>query len=121
MTTETLHDEPEILRDANIALTENLSLETVLQTLLDYLGKLLPYDSANVMLRNGDSEFVVSALRRYERFQEIEASQFIAFDSRTNAILRRLCSTKESVLVTDTDREPGCQWVNGAGHVRSWI
>jgi PAS domain S-box-containing protein len=118
---ELTHDEPEILRDANIALTENLSLEKVLETLLDYLGKLIPYDSANVMLRNGDSELVVSALRRYERFQEIEASQFIAFDTKTNAILQRLCSTKESVVVPDTHREPGWQWVNGAGHVRSWI
>jgi hypothetical protein len=87
---ELTHDEPEILHDANIALTENLSLENVLETLLDYLGKLIPYDSANVMLRNGDTELVVSALRRYERFQDIEASQFIAFDTKTNAILQRL-------------------------------
>ena len=111
----------EILRDVNIALTENLSLETVLQTLLDYLGKLIPYDSANVMLRNGDSEFVVSAIRRYERFQDVATPRFIAFDVRSNLILQRLCFTKQPVLVPDTHREPGWQWVNGAGHVRNWI
>ena len=42
--------ETEILRDASIALTENLSLDRVLETLLDYLTMLVPYDSANVML-----------------------------------------------------------------------
>ena len=117
---EAMRYETEILRDANIALTENLSLERVLETLLDYLSKLIPYDSANVMLRNGDT-FVVSALRRYKRFQEVEASQFIAFDARTNSILQRICLTKQSVLVADTHRETGWQWVNGAGHVRNWI
>lgn len=113
--------ESEILRDANIALTENLSLERVLETLLDFLRELIPYDSANVMLRNGDSQFVVSALRRYEEFQDVEISRFIAFDATTNPILRRICLTKKSVVVADTHREPGWQWVNGAGHVRNWI
>ena len=115
-----IRQETEILRDANIALTENLSLEKVLQTLLEFLIKLVPYDSANVMLRNGDSQFVVSALRSYEEFQR-ESPRFIAFDANTNPILQRLCATKQSVVVPDTHREPGWQWVNGAGHVRNWF
>ena len=61
---QAIREQTEILRDANIALTENLSLEKVLQTLLDFLTKLVPYDSANVMLLSGDSQFVVKALRR---------------------------------------------------------
>lgn len=120
-TWEDIRYETEILRDANIALTENLSLEKVLETLLDYLAQLIPYDSANVMLRNGDSQFVVGALRRYEGFEAGEAARFIELDVRTNLILQRLCLTKESVIVPDTHSEPGWQWVNGAGHVRNWI
>ena len=116
---EAIRYQTEILRDANIALTENLSLDKVLETLLDYLSKLIPYDSANVMLRNGDS-FVVSALRRYEVF-EVESPRFIAFDVRTNPVLQRLCLSQESLIVPDTHREPGWQWVNGAGHVRNWL
>src|ERR1044072_568409 len=116
---EAMHYETEILRDANIALTENLSLERVLETLLDYLSKLIPYDSANVMLRNGDSKFIVSAQRRYEGSQDTEAPRFIAFDAVTNPLLQRICLTKQIVLVADTQRESGWQWVNGAGHVRN--
>ena len=118
---EGMRYETEILREANIALTENLSLERVLETLLDYLARLIPYDSANVMLRQGDSQFVVSALRRYEGFQDGETARFIAFDANTNPILERVCLSKESVIVPDTHRESGWQWVNGAGHVRNWI
>jgi len=113
--------ETEILRDANIALTENLSLERVLETLLGFLAKLVPFDSANVMLRNEESQFVVTALRRYEEFQDVETARFIAFDARTNPILQQICSTQKSLIVADTHREPGWQWVNGAGHVRNWL
>jgi len=113
--------ETEILRDADIALTEGLSLKRVVENLLDFLHQLVPYDSANVMLRNKDSQFIVSALRCYEVFQDVETARFIALDVRTNPILQRICSTKQTVIVADTHREPGWQWVNGAGHVRNWI
>lgn len=113
--------ETEILRDANIALTENLSLDRVLETLLDYLTLLVPYDSANVMLRLDDSQFVVSALRRYEAFQNVETTRAIAFDGNANPLLRRICLTKQSVVVPDTNEEPEWQLVSGADHVRNWM
>lgn len=115
---QAIRHETEILRDANIVLTADLSLERVVETLLDFLGQLIPYDSANVMLLNDDSQFVVSALRRYEAY---ETARFIALDVKTNPLLQRICSTKQTVIVPDTHREPGWQWVNGAGHVRNWI
>src|SRR6185369_10418581 len=113
--------ETEILRDANIALTQNLSLETILETLLDYLSKLIPYDSANVMLRSNDSQFIVSALRRYEHFHDVEATRSIAFDENANPLLQRICLTKQSVVVVDTHLEPDWQLVHGADHVRNWM
>jgi len=113
--------ETEILRDANIALTENLSLDRILETLLDYLTKLVPYDSANVMLRQDESLFVVSALRRYEDFQDVETTRAIAFDGDANPLLRRICVTKQSVVVRDTNAEPEWQMVSGADHVRNWM
>lgn len=118
---QAIRRETEILRDANIALTQDLSLERVVETLLDFLSQLVPYDSANVMLRSGDSQFVVSALRRYEAYQDLETTRFIALDATTNPLLQRVCLTKQTVIVADTHREPGWQWVNGAGHVRNWI
>ena len=118
---QAIRRETEILRDANIALTQNLSLETILETLLDYLSKLVPYDSANVMLRSDDSQFVVSALRRYEHFQNVETTRSIAFDENTNPLLRRICRTKQSVVVADTNEEADWEFVHGADHVRNWM
>ena len=118
---QAIRRETEILRDANFVLTEGLSLKRVVESLLDFLNRLIPYDSANVMLRNKDSQFIVSASRRYEEFQDGETTCFIAFDANTNPILKRICLTKQSVIVPDTHREAGWQWVNGAGHVRNWL
>jgi PAS domain S-box-containing protein len=118
---QAIRRETEILRDANIALTENLSLERVLETLLDFLSKLVPYDSANVMLLAGESKFVVSALRRYEGFQDVETTRAIVFDKNSNPIFQRICDTKQSVVVPDTLRETEWQMVSGADHVRNWM
>jgi PAS domain S-box-containing protein len=118
---QAIRQETEILRDANIALTENLSLEIVLETLLDYLSKLVPYDSANVMLRTNSSHFVVSALRRYEGFQNVEETRAITFDSNVNPLIQRICETKQSIVVPDTRDEPAWQWMPGADHVRNWL
>jgi len=117
---QAIRRETEILRDANIALTQNLSLERVLETLLDFLARLVPYDSANVMLRNEESQFIVSALRRYEGFQNVETTRAIAFDN-SNPLLRRICATKQGLVVPDTRKEPDWQLVNGADHVRNWM
>lgn len=113
--------EAEVLRDANIALTKDLSLENVLKTLLGCLSKLVPYDSANVMLLDDDGQFVVSALSGYEKFEEVEFSRAIRLDPNTNPLLRQICATRQSVLVGDARAEPGWQSVSGASHVRNWI
>jgi len=118
---QAIRRETEILRDANFALTQDLSLERVLETLLDFLGKLVPYDSANVMLRNGDSKITIKALRRYEQYQNAQTTRAITFDENTNPILRRVCQTKQTYVVTDTHHEPDWEWMEGAYHVRSWL
>src|ERR1041384_1470610 len=113
--------ETEILRDANIALTQNLSLERVLETLLDFLARLVPYDSANVMLCNSEWRFVIRALRRYEGYQNIETTRSIIFEGKKNALLRRIYTTKQSLIVPDTYSEPEWEFRPGADHVRNWM
>ncbi len=116
-----IRQEAEILRDANIALTQNLSLETVLETLLDYLAKLVPYDSANVMLCEADFRFVIRAMRRYEGFQNIQDTRAIVFDGQKNPLLRRIYTTNQSLIIPDTNNDPGWEFRTGADHVRNWL
>ena len=116
-----IRQETEILRDANIALTQNLSLERVLETLLDYLAKLVPYDSANVMLCDTESRFVVSALRRYEGYQNIQDTRAIVLDGQKNSLLQHIVNTKQTLIIPDTNEEPRWEFRTGADHVRNWL
>ncbi|HYV13539.1 MAG TPA: PAS domain S-box protein [Pyrinomonadaceae bacterium] len=116
-----IRQETEIIRDANIALTQNLSLERVLETLLDYLIRLVPYDSANVMLCDSEWRTVIRALRRYEGYQNIQDTRAIVFDGQKNPLLRRIYTTKQSLIVPDTAKEPGWEFRPGADHVRNWM
>ena len=50
-----------ILQAAPLALTQSLDLEKVLETLLDYLAQLVPYDSASVMLLQSDKLVIRAA------------------------------------------------------------
>jgi PAS domain S-box-containing protein len=114
-------EEAEVTRDANVALTQDLSPEKVLDTLLVYLRKLVPYDSANVMLREGESKFVVSALAGYEDFRGIALARAITLDINQNALLRQIVNTGKSLLIADTNETPAWQTLPGAEHVRCWL
>ncbi len=112
----------EVMRDANLALTCDLSLERVLDTLLDYLHKLVPYDSANVMLADGDSRFVVSALKGYENFlADPNLPRGNAFEAASNPLIKRICATAQSMLIDDTENEPDWHRAPGGEHIRNWI
>jgi len=60
----------ETLRAASQALTRTISMDTVLDTLLDYLGRLVPYDSVTVLLLEDESHLSVRAARGYEAWTE---------------------------------------------------
>jgi PAS domain S-box-containing protein len=113
--------EAEVVRDANLALTRDLSLETVLETLLEQLGRLVPFDSANVMLLEQESQFVIRAYRGCERSQYAIALASLSFDLNTHPSLQRLWTTQQSVVIADTSAEPEWEKIAGTEHVRNWL
>jgi PAS domain S-box-containing protein len=108
----------ETLRAANLALTQSLTLEVVLERLLDCLSRLVPYDSANVMLLEQGWRLVVQASRGYSEPDKVQGS---VWSVAAHAIFRRLVGERGSVLVSDTAADP--DWVvhAGAEDVRCWM
>ena len=107
----------ETLRAANLVLTETLDLDRVLNTLLDYLGQLVPYDSAAVMLQETGARLALRAFRGYDP----ELTGNISSEVQENRILRRILTTRQSVLIPDTHLEPGLGPHLTARPVRSWL
>ncbi len=110
----------ETLQHASMALIQSLDLNQVLEALLDYLQRLVPYDSANVMLRDGWI-FQVYSLRGYAQIsQQIRVRQ-IRFDAREHRITREILETHRSLIIGDTHGYPGWIEVASVAEVRSWM
>ena len=110
----------ETLRAANQALTQTLDLDEVLETLLEYIFHLVPYDSANVMLLKDGTHVIMRALRGYERWSDVEVVRAITYDVQQPS-LAPIFTTKQSVLIADTQEFPGWDPVKGVHYVRSWL
>jgi signal transduction histidine kinase len=109
----------ETLRAANLALTESLDLDRVLNTLLDFLGQLVPYDSAAVLLQETGDRLVLQAFR--PRDQNPDQAAKFSVVVRENRILRRILTTGQTVLIPDTRLDP--EWGDHLAMrpLRSWL
>ena len=111
----------ETLREANTALTQTLELDAVLETLLAYVSRLIPYDSANVMLRTGKDHVVISAMRGYSQFLDNPASlQGVTFPTDWPT-LQPVLHKQKSVIIADTAEYENWDTSIGATHIRSWL
>jgi len=102
------------LHAANLALTRSLELDAVLNTLLEYLGRLVPYDRGDIILLEPDSLRSLRILSSHQRKALPEL--------QTNPILRALLQGQESIVIHDTRGYPG--WVpplTGWEGLRSWL
>ena len=111
----------EILAAASLVLTRTLDLDEVLESLLDCVAELVPYDSASVMLVEGEARLVMRARRGYERWADPARPPAVAFDAGTNLIFDAILTTGQSVLIPDTREHPGWARVAGAEHVLCWL
>jgi len=111
----------EILRSANMALTQGLALDTVLETLFDYLAKLVPYDSATVMLLEGEKRLTARAVRGYERFCDPALARAVSFDFTGMPHLRDVIREQRSLLIPETHGHPYWRVVPSSAHIRCYL
>jgi len=114
---EAARAEAEALRRATLALTENLSMDVVLDTLLASLFELVPYDSASVILTEGDSKLMVAR----EAPSAIKNKTIAVLDARDNALLQRVLLTQKSVLINDTRQEADWNDIKHLSALRTWM
>jgi PAS domain S-box-containing protein len=113
--------EAEALRNATLALTQDLRMDYVMDTLLRSLAELVPYTCARVLVPEGGPW--VQALG--ERLCPEPAKRSPGFPLHLNMdespFLRRIVSERKSVLTPDTKQE--AEWPTFKGHknLRSWL
>ena len=108
----------EILSAANLALTQSFDLKTVLETLLDQLGRLVPYDSASVLLLVGDTRLAIAASRGIP--ESVGAADDV-IDTKTDRVFSRMLETRESILIRDTEGHGGWEHRLVSPQMRCWL
>ncbi len=111
----------ETIQQANLALAASLDLHAVTETLLSHLENLIPYDSASIMLRQNETEFVILHTRKYEAWLDAEDLAGLVLDMRTKPHLQRIIEEGKSVVLADTRQAPGWVRIPGTEHVISWL
>ncbi len=112
----------DVLRDAGTSLSATLDFDSVLDRLLEHVGRVVPYDTANIMLLDAQGHIRVTRQRGYEQFgdQVVHDIADLSFEIATTPNLRRMVETGQPFVVPDTTTYPDWVRVAASAHVRSW-
>jgi PAS domain S-box-containing protein len=113
--------EADAFRKTTLALTQNLSMDYVLDTLLQSLLKLVPCESARILLVEADTRlFLAREVQGCETNRRIPKSP-ATFDAKDSEFLMHVLAGRNSLLIPNTAFET--EWVafKGFSHLRSWL
>ncbi|MDQ7024994.1 MAG: PAS domain-containing protein [Anaerolineae bacterium] len=85
----------EILHGITLALTRTLDLNTMLETVVNYIKRVVPFEAAYILMRDGDSDIVQVVYPTDNMNQDIP-------NLADYAIVQRIMATGKSLLIADT-------------------
>jgi PAS domain S-box-containing protein len=118
---ESARAEADAFRKTTLALTQNLSMDYVLDTLLQSLLNLIPCESARVLLvESGTRLFLAREAQNAESSRR--APKFPAtLDAKDSEFLMHVLATRNSLLIPNTAQETDWAAFKGYSHLRSWL
>jgi PAS domain S-box-containing protein len=118
---EAARAEADALRKTTLALTQNLSMDHVMDSLLDSLLTLVPCDSAQVLLAETEDRLFLARERRSGRSARAPLRAPLTWMASEHPPLMRVLEKRASRSVPDTADEPGWDQFRGHRKFRSWL
>ena len=115
------NEELAVINAASLALTRTLDLDAVLDTLLEYLGRLVPYTSARTFLLEADSRLTVRAARGGEPCTDAERAGLHSLDVSSNPIVQDLLAGGQSISIPNVHDVRGWDGRIGGSDACSWL
>lgn len=91
------------------------------RTLLKHIRALVQSDTASVILLEGESLLSVRAVDGYEKWTDPTRILSFKVEGKNNPFYQKLISTRKSLLIRDTAKEPNWEVYPGTEPVRSCI
>lgn len=118
---ESAWSEADALRKATLALTQDLRMDSVLDTLLQSLLELVPYESAQILLLESDTRLFLARESR----RAGESKQPVKYPPTLDAVnfpfIHRLLVSQAGILLRDTGQEKEWCALKGASKLCSWL
>ncbi|MCA9922543.1 MAG: GAF domain-containing protein [Anaerolineales bacterium] len=112
----------ETLQGANVALTQSLDLDTILDTLLTYVHKLISYDSVSILLLSEDRTAITIHMGKgYETYSQTPLSQSTIFKLDQTPNLKQLTESQKGMIIDDTQQYEGWIPTPHSHHIRNWL
>ncbi|HYL14629.1 MAG TPA: PAS domain S-box protein [Terriglobales bacterium] len=114
---EAARAEAEALRKATLALSQNLAMDSVLDTLLNCISELVPFDRATVLFVEDGPELMVAR----ESPHTISKRMGLTLKASEIVFLQRLLFEKQAILLTDTSKQDEWQDIVPLERLKSWM
>jgi len=118
---ESAWSEADAMRKATLALTQDLRMDNVLDTLLHSLLELVPYESAQILLLESDTRLFLA--REAPRTDESKPAANCppTLDAANFPLIQRLLVSQNGILLADTRQEREWRALKEASQLRSWL
>jgi PAS domain S-box-containing protein len=114
---ETARAEAEALRKSTLALSQNLAMDSVLDTLLQCISELVPFDRATVLFVEDGFELMVA--REAPRVAAKRVG--LTFSPTENVFFQRVLFEKKAMLVADVAKDGEWRNMPPLDHIQSWL
>ena len=114
---EAARAEAEALRKSTLALSQNLAMDSVLDTLLQCMSELVPFDVATVLFVEDASNLMVAR----EAPRVVPKRIGLTSKASENVFLARVLFEQRAILVADVSRETEWRGVQPLDRIQSWL
>jgi PAS domain S-box-containing protein len=113
--------EADAMRKATLALTQDLQMDKVLDTLLQSLLELVPYESAQILLLESDSRLFVAREAPQAEVTKQPATTPATLNARDFPLLQRVLMNQIGLMLSDTQQEEKWRALKSSSSPRSWL
>jgi PAS domain S-box-containing protein len=113
--------EADALRKATLALTQDLQMDGVLDTLLHSLLELVPYESAQIFLVESESRFFVARDAHPPETVKQTRRAPISLDADDYPVIERVIAGQDGVLLRDTAQERDWHGCGNFDNPLAWL
>jgi PAS domain S-box-containing protein len=114
---EAARAEAEALRKSTLALSQNLAMDSVLDTLLQCISELIPFDKATVLFVEDGAELMVA--REAPRIAPKRIG--LTMKASENIFLERVLFEKRAMVLPDVAKESEWRDAPPLDHLQSWM